>query len=189
MSISSCSQQTFLSSLEERQKECRLYVDKIGDILKNNMANLSVYMVCVLVISLVIRAQSRPCAGLLREPSHGHQGVAVPASVKSGAFGLSPGSSSNTHDCRAVLICHPSACGTIQLLEISTYQVIYWFLVRSDTLQLLIVCLMLAPSATNHQIPTSIQAGESTVVPWLGATTAHLYRSSTIPIPEKIATI
>ncbi|KAI0333129.1 hypothetical protein GY45DRAFT_1320068 [Cubamyces sp. BRFM 1775] len=35
---------TFLSSLEERQKECRLYVDKIGDILSTNMANLSVYM-------------------------------------------------------------------------------------------------------------------------------------------------
>ena len=37
--------QTFLSSLEERQKECRLYIDKIGDILNTNMANLSVYMV------------------------------------------------------------------------------------------------------------------------------------------------
>ncbi|KAI0781525.1 hypothetical protein BD413DRAFT_505992 [Trametes elegans] len=35
---------TFLSSLEERQKECRLYIDKIGDILNTNMANLSVYM-------------------------------------------------------------------------------------------------------------------------------------------------
>ncbi|KAI0668336.1 hypothetical protein C8Q78DRAFT_1173775 [Trametes maxima] len=35
---------TFLSSLEERQKDCRLYVDRIGDILSTNMANLSVYM-------------------------------------------------------------------------------------------------------------------------------------------------
>ncbi|KAI0373139.1 hypothetical protein BV20DRAFT_1042030 [Pilatotrama ljubarskyi] len=35
---------TFLSSLEERQKECRLYIDKIGDILKTSMAHLSVYM-------------------------------------------------------------------------------------------------------------------------------------------------
>ncbi|KAI0628815.1 hypothetical protein C8Q77DRAFT_1281081 [Trametes polyzona] len=35
---------TFLSSLEERQKDCRLYIDKIGDILKTNMANLGVYM-------------------------------------------------------------------------------------------------------------------------------------------------
>lgn len=37
--------ETFLSSLEERQKECRLYIDKIGDILQNNMPNLTVYMV------------------------------------------------------------------------------------------------------------------------------------------------
>ncbi len=38
--------QTFLSSLEERQKDCRLYIDRIGDILKTSMANLGVYMVC-----------------------------------------------------------------------------------------------------------------------------------------------
>ena len=82
MSISLCSQQTFLSSLEERQKECRLYVDRIGDILKNNMANLSVYMVCVLTISLVIRAQRRPHTGLLRQSSHSYQGFAVSAAVK-----------------------------------------------------------------------------------------------------------
>ncbi|KAI8974238.1 hypothetical protein BD414DRAFT_498547 [Trametes punicea] len=36
--------QAFLSSLEERQKECRLYIDKIGDILSINMAHLDVYM-------------------------------------------------------------------------------------------------------------------------------------------------
>ncbi|THG95777.1 hypothetical protein EW026_g5934 [Hermanssonia centrifuga] len=35
---------TFLSSLEERQKECRLYVDRIGDLLKTNMSNMGVYM-------------------------------------------------------------------------------------------------------------------------------------------------
>ncbi|KAI9069473.1 hypothetical protein FKP32DRAFT_1617176 [Trametes sanguinea] len=35
---------TFLSSLEERQKECRLYIDKIGDILSTNMAHLNIYM-------------------------------------------------------------------------------------------------------------------------------------------------
>ncbi|KAF8888235.1 hypothetical protein BD779DRAFT_1524285 [Infundibulicybe gibba] len=34
----------FVSSLEERQKECRLYVDKIGDILQNHMSNMGVYM-------------------------------------------------------------------------------------------------------------------------------------------------
>ncbi|KDQ59802.1 hypothetical protein JAAARDRAFT_56764 [Jaapia argillacea MUCL 33604] len=35
---------TFLSSLEERQRECRLYVDKIGDLLEKNMSNMQVYM-------------------------------------------------------------------------------------------------------------------------------------------------
>ncbi|KAI1790449.1 Dbl homology domain-containing protein [Ganoderma leucocontextum] len=35
---------TFLSSLEERQKECRLYVDRIGDILLTYMGNIGVYM-------------------------------------------------------------------------------------------------------------------------------------------------
>ncbi|EMD34285.1 hypothetical protein CERSUDRAFT_117167 [Gelatoporia subvermispora B] len=35
---------TFLSCLEERQKECRLYVDRIGDILKSNMAQMTAYM-------------------------------------------------------------------------------------------------------------------------------------------------
>ncbi|TCD66409.1 hypothetical protein EIP91_001400 [Steccherinum ochraceum] len=35
---------TFLSSLEERQKDCRLYIDKIGDLLKGNMAHMGVYM-------------------------------------------------------------------------------------------------------------------------------------------------
>ena len=44
--------QTLLSSLEERQKECRLYIDRIGDILKNNMAHMNVYMVRCLLTSL-----------------------------------------------------------------------------------------------------------------------------------------
>ncbi|KAF7359085.1 Actin cytoskeleton-regulatory complex protein [Mycena sanguinolenta] len=35
---------TFMSSLEQRQKECRLYVDRIGDILQNQMSNMAVYM-------------------------------------------------------------------------------------------------------------------------------------------------
>lgn len=37
--------QTFMSSLEERQKECRLYVDRIGDILQAHIPNMRVYMV------------------------------------------------------------------------------------------------------------------------------------------------
>jgi actin cytoskeleton-regulatory complex protein PAN1 len=36
---------TFLSILEERQKDCRLYIDQIGDILRNNMSNMTIYMV------------------------------------------------------------------------------------------------------------------------------------------------
>lgn len=35
--------QTFLSSLEERQKECRLFVDNFGDLLQSNMENMGVY--------------------------------------------------------------------------------------------------------------------------------------------------
>ncbi|KZT54344.1 hypothetical protein CALCODRAFT_456827 [Calocera cornea HHB12733] len=34
---------TFLSSLEERQKQCRLYIDMIGDILEDYMANMAIY--------------------------------------------------------------------------------------------------------------------------------------------------
>lgn len=33
----------FLSSLEARQKSCRLYVDVIGDILQNNAGGVGVY--------------------------------------------------------------------------------------------------------------------------------------------------
>lgn len=33
----------FYSALEERQKECRLYIDRIGDILKDHCQNLDVY--------------------------------------------------------------------------------------------------------------------------------------------------
>jgi actin cytoskeleton-regulatory complex protein PAN1 len=37
----------FLSSLEQRQKDCRLYIDSIGDILASHMSNMGVYMVSV----------------------------------------------------------------------------------------------------------------------------------------------
>lgn len=39
--------QAFVSSLEDRQKECRLYIDKIGDILLTHMPNMGVYMVFI----------------------------------------------------------------------------------------------------------------------------------------------
>ncbi|KAI0689841.1 hypothetical protein BC835DRAFT_1407733 [Cytidiella melzeri] len=35
---------TFLSTLEERQRESRLYIDSIGDILKLNISNMGVYL-------------------------------------------------------------------------------------------------------------------------------------------------
>ncbi|KAK0227784.1 hypothetical protein IW262DRAFT_1445704 [Armillaria fumosa] len=35
---------TFMSALEERQKDCRLYIDKIGDVLQSHMSNMAVYM-------------------------------------------------------------------------------------------------------------------------------------------------
>jgi hypothetical protein len=37
-----------MSLLEERQKECRLYVDHIGDILQNHVSNIGVYVVNIL---------------------------------------------------------------------------------------------------------------------------------------------
>jgi actin cytoskeleton-regulatory complex protein PAN1 len=38
---------TFLSSLEERQRSCRLYIDTIGDILDKDMINMINYKVSV----------------------------------------------------------------------------------------------------------------------------------------------
>lgn len=37
---------TFLSTLEERQRDCRLYIDHIGDLLEKHMPNMGVYLVC-----------------------------------------------------------------------------------------------------------------------------------------------
>ncbi len=36
---------TFLSSLEERQRSCRLYIDTIGDILDKDMVSMITYKV------------------------------------------------------------------------------------------------------------------------------------------------
>ncbi len=33
-----------MSALEERQKDCRLYVDHIGDVIQSHMSNMAVYM-------------------------------------------------------------------------------------------------------------------------------------------------
>jgi len=35
----------FLSALEERQRECRLYVDRIGDVLVGYLPGMEVYLV------------------------------------------------------------------------------------------------------------------------------------------------
>ena len=35
----------FVSSLEERQKDCRLYIDRIGDILLTHIPSMAVYTV------------------------------------------------------------------------------------------------------------------------------------------------
>ncbi|KAH7317531.1 hypothetical protein B0J17DRAFT_724373 [Rhizoctonia solani] len=51
---------TFLSSLEERQKDCRLYIDHIGDILDAHMNGMAVYMV------------RPPVAQFIPRPSHTH---------------------------------------------------------------------------------------------------------------------
>lgn len=36
---------SFLSSLEQRQKSCRLYIDVVGDILEEHIPRMRVYMV------------------------------------------------------------------------------------------------------------------------------------------------
>jgi hypothetical protein len=45
---------TFLSSLEERQRSCRLYIDTIGDILDKDMVNMINYKVSHLFNPLCI---------------------------------------------------------------------------------------------------------------------------------------
>ena len=37
--------QAFLSALEDRQKECRLYMDTVGDILRQHIPNMGMYLV------------------------------------------------------------------------------------------------------------------------------------------------
>jgi len=40
--------QAFLSVLEDRQKECRLYMDTVGDILRQHIPNMGMYLVPLL---------------------------------------------------------------------------------------------------------------------------------------------
>jgi hypothetical protein len=43
-----------VSSLEERQKDCRLYVDKVGDILLKHIPSMGVYLVSPLFFWLTV---------------------------------------------------------------------------------------------------------------------------------------
>lgn len=74
--------QTFLSSLEERQKQCRLFIDNIGDILHKNMSNMAIYMVSV--IGAIDRRALNVTAGVLCQPRSSHQGAEVAARQKPG---------------------------------------------------------------------------------------------------------
>ena len=41
-----------MSALEERQRDCRLYIDHIGDLLATHMPKMRVYLVCGFVRSV-----------------------------------------------------------------------------------------------------------------------------------------
>ena len=42
--------QAFLSALEERQKQCRLYMDTVGDILRQHISNMGMYLVTIPIL-------------------------------------------------------------------------------------------------------------------------------------------
>ena len=66
----------FLSSLEERQRSCRLYIDTIGDILDRDMINIIAYKVRLSLFLYI--SSSRLCdLGLLRQSSGRDQDVAI----------------------------------------------------------------------------------------------------------------
>lgn len=67
---------TFLSSLEERQRSCRLYIDAIGDILDRDLVNMICYKVRVLP-SLCQPIAMVSGLGLLRQSSKWDQSVAI----------------------------------------------------------------------------------------------------------------
>lgn len=45
---------SFLSSLEQRQKSCRLYIDVVGDILEEHIPRMRVYMVSLTLFILFV---------------------------------------------------------------------------------------------------------------------------------------
>ena len=68
--------ETFLSVLEERQKECRLYMDQIGDILLDHIPNMAVYMV-ISSSDISCFCSDRFSAGVLRQSIHSNQSAKI----------------------------------------------------------------------------------------------------------------
>jgi hypothetical protein len=68
---------TFLSSLEERQRSCRLYIDTIGDILDKDMINMINYKVSLSFNPLCISQLRWSDLGLLCQSGKRSQNVAV----------------------------------------------------------------------------------------------------------------
>jgi hypothetical protein len=58
---------TFLSSLEERQRSCRLYIDNIGDILNKHLTNMTSYKVRLYSRTHLCHL-THPHLGVLRQP-------------------------------------------------------------------------------------------------------------------------
>ena len=51
----------FLSDLEERQRETRLYVDRVGDVVRGHMGNMGVYTVST---NFAVELSYRPITGI-----------------------------------------------------------------------------------------------------------------------------
>jgi hypothetical protein len=62
----------FVSSLEERQKDCRLYVDEVGDILLKHIPSMGVYLVSPLFLVVVnCHRNDGLAAAILCKPRYG----------------------------------------------------------------------------------------------------------------------
>jgi hypothetical protein len=68
---------TFLSSLEERQRSCRLYIDTIGDILDKHLVNMINYKARPSFLPLYVSQLQCSNLGLLCQSSKCDQSVAI----------------------------------------------------------------------------------------------------------------
>jgi RhoGEF domain len=68
---------TFLSSLEERQRSCRLYIDTIGDILDKDMVNMTNYKARLSFYPLCVSQLRWSGLGLLCQSGKRSQSVAI----------------------------------------------------------------------------------------------------------------